>query len=96
MLILDDVAWLMFRFVGLIQVLIFEILSRINPPEKLGDKIEMMGRIYGGWFIFGASDRNSIPRVIRERGILVGRIILCVFALNTIQTILQTIWAARG
>jgi hypothetical protein len=89
--IIDDLAWLVFRLIGAIQAMMFTIIGMIKNSNKLGDKVDLISRVYSGWYIFGAKDRNSVPKIIRDRGLLVGRLILAIALVGIMQQVLKVV-----
>ena len=89
--VIDDIAWIVFRFVGLVQVMLWQVIGMLNPPKGLSGKIDFMGRIYAGYYIWGAADRSRVPRIVRDRGLMVGRLLLVVFVISLAQGLAQKI-----
>jgi len=85
--VIDDVGWLLFRLIGAIQAIIWQIVGSFTKQQKLGEKIDLIGRVYVGWYIFGAKDPNSVPKIVRDRGLLVGRFLLLGLVLAVIQSL---------
>ena len=89
--VIDDLAWLLFRLIGAIQAMLWQLVGSLAKQNKLGDKIDLIGRIYAGWYIFGAKDPNSVPKIVRDRGIMVGRFMLAIIVFEIIINIAKVI-----
>jgi hypothetical protein len=89
--IIDDLAWLLFRLIGAIQAMIFQFVGSITKTENIREKADLIGRVYAGWYIFGAKDPNSVPKIVKDRGLLVGRVMLAIIVLSIIQSIAKAV-----
>jgi hypothetical protein len=88
LIIIDDIAWIIIRVVALFQALLFEFIEKIWKPTKLSDQLDLMGRIYGAWYIF-YTPREEMPAIIRDRLMTMGRFLLGFFVLIEFVSLLR-------
>ncbi len=92
--IIDSIAWLMVRIIGLIQALIGEfilIFYQPNPCKKSEYKHFniLMSLTFGGWMLFQSSKKEDLPSFMSGRMLNYGRFLLGVFIISGIQDILR-------
>lgn len=88
LVVIDDLAWIFIRVVALFQALLYEFVERIWKPTKLSDQLDLMGRIYGAWYIF-YTPREEMPAIIRDRLMTMGRFLLFIFVAGEFMSLLR-------
>lgn len=92
----DLVSWLMVRIIGLFQACIGELIQMFYQPNpcrknEFKDFEILHSMIFGGWILFHSHKPDDLPSFMSERILNVGRLILGIIVIFTIQSVIRVI-----
>ncbi len=89
--LLDSLAWYIVRIAGLLQSFIAEIILHFYHPNPtkhsdFGNFQNLMSMLYGGMMLFKSKSPYDFPKVVSDRLLWQGRIILLIVVFSIVYT----------
>jgi len=94
--VIDSLAWYLVRLLGIVQNLVASLVLSVYTPnlcEREGYKIFsfLTGMLFGGLLISQAKSSNDLPKMMAERLIVMGRVLLMLVFITLFNLVLDGI-----
>jgi hypothetical protein len=89
--VVDDLAWMAVRTVGLFQLSAGNLLQRYYKPKDINQWASIIGLTEGGRLLFNARSPDELPSVVASLALRIGRVVILMQIVNLAVDVLKLV-----